>query len=90
MVDNPVWKICERAGRVRKSYDRVCYLLAMLAFILLGGGEARAWGDLGHKVICEIAFRLVQPNTQDASKLVTLKSLLGRRYTSATARLFPR
>jgi hypothetical protein len=23
-----------------------------------------AWGDQGHKVICEIAFRLVQPNTR--------------------------
>ena len=28
------------------------------------GGEARPWGDLGHKVICEIAFRLVQPDTR--------------------------
>jgi nuclease S1 len=37
----------------------------MLAFTLLGG-EARAWGDLGHKVICEIAFRLVQPDTRTA------------------------
>jgi hypothetical protein len=50
---------------VRKSYNRYCYLLAMLAFFLLGG-EARAWGDLGHKVICEIAFRLVQPDTRAA------------------------
>ena len=46
----------------------------MLAFILLGG-EARAWGDLGHKVICEIAFRLVQPNTQTAiNRLMQLDS----------------
>jgi hypothetical protein len=22
------------------------------------------WGDEGHKVVCEIAFRLVQPNTR--------------------------
>ncbi len=50
---------------MRKSYHRTCTLLAMLAFILVGG-EARAWGDLGHKVICEIAFRLVQPDTQAA------------------------
>ena len=27
---------------------------------------ASAWGDLGHKVICEIAFRLVQPDTRAA------------------------
>ena len=50
---------------MRKSYLKYCTLLAMLAFISLGG-EARAWGDLGHKVICEIAFRLVQPDTQAA------------------------
>lgn len=28
--------------------------------------SALAWGDLGHKVICEIAFRLVQPDTRAA------------------------
>jgi hypothetical protein len=44
----------------------------MLAFISLGG-EARAWGDLGHKVICEIAFRLVQPDTRTAiTRLIEL------------------
>jgi hypothetical protein len=40
-------------------------LLAILMFIVLGD-EARAWGDLGHKVICEIALRLVQPETRAA------------------------
>jgi hypothetical protein len=45
-----------------------------LAFISLGG-EARAWGDLGHKVICEIAFRLVQPDTRVAiNRLMQLDS----------------
>ena len=64
------------SGRVRKSYDRYYYLLAMLAFILLGsGGEACAWSDLGHKVICEIAFRLVQRDTQAAiNRLIQLDS----------------
>jgi hypothetical protein len=42
----------------------------MLAFVLISG-EARAWGDLGHKVICEIAFRLVQPDTQTAINRLT-------------------
>ena len=37
----------------------------MLILVSLGS-EARAWGDLGHKVICEIAFRLVQPDTRAA------------------------
>ena len=46
----------------------------MLALILLGG-EARAWGDLGHKVVCEIAFRSVLPNTQAAiNRLMQLDS----------------
>jgi len=59
---------------MRKLSHRYCYLLAMLAFTLLGG-EARAWGDLGHKVICEIAFRSVQPNTRAAiNRLMQLDS----------------
>ena len=46
----------------------------MLVFISVGG-EARAWGDLGHKVICEIAFRLVQPDTRVAiNRLMQLDS----------------
>jgi hypothetical protein len=44
---------------------KYCCLLATLSFTSLCG-EARAWGDLGHKVICEIAFRMVQPDTQAA------------------------
>lgn len=59
---------------MRKSYHRSSYLLAALAFISLGG-EARAWGDLGHKVICEIAFRLVLPDTRAAiDRLMQLDS----------------
>jgi hypothetical protein len=41
------------------------FLLTLLAFVSLCG-EARAWGDNGHKVICEIAFRLVQLDTRAA------------------------
>jgi len=29
-------------------------------------GEAQAWGDDGHKIVCEIAFRLAQPDTRAA------------------------
>jgi hypothetical protein len=58
----------------------------MLAFILLGG-EARAWGDLGHKVICEIAFRLVQPDTQAAiNRLMQLDSEFKPFRTPASIR----
>jgi hypothetical protein len=40
-------------------------LLPTLALLALCD-HALAWGDLGHKVICEIAFRLVQPDTRAA------------------------
>ncbi|WP_316233831.1 S1/P1 nuclease, partial [Bradyrhizobium sp. SZCCHNPS2010] len=39
--------------------------LALLAFVSVSG-DARAWGDTGHKVVCEIAFRLVQADTRAA------------------------
>jgi hypothetical protein len=47
-------------------------LLATLVLLSLCS-NAWAWGDAGHKIICEIAFRLVQPDTQAAiQKLISL------------------
>ena len=40
-------------------------LVVVLALLALCT-EARAWGDEGHKVVCEIAFRLAQPDTRAA------------------------
>jgi hypothetical protein len=40
-------------------------LLAVLAFVSQCG-NAHAWGDEGHKIVCEIAFRLAQPDTRAA------------------------
>jgi hypothetical protein len=37
-------------------------LLSTFALLALCD-SALAWGDLGHRVICEMAFRLVQPDT---------------------------
>ena len=37
-------------------------LLALMSFC----GNAWAWGDEGHKIVCEIAFRLAQPDTRAA------------------------
>ena len=46
--------------------------LGALGCILLSA-EARAWSDPGHKIICEIAFRLAQPITRAAiQKLMEL------------------
>jgi hypothetical protein len=41
-----------------------CFLLAMSTLVLFCGGNAWAWGDTGHKIVCEIAFRLAQPDTR--------------------------
>jgi S1/P1 Nuclease len=40
-------------------------VLALLA-LSFAPGEAFAWGDTGHKVVCEIAFRLAQVDTRAA------------------------
>jgi hypothetical protein len=39
MVGETVWTICEHAGRVKKPYNKFCYLLAILAFIPLSGED---------------------------------------------------
>jgi len=36
--------------------------IGLLAFCT----SASAWGDEGHKIVCEIAFRLAQPDTRAA------------------------
>jgi hypothetical protein len=50
-------------------------LRLLVALLLVSGGvypDAWAWGDEGHKVICEIALRLVQPNTRaEIQKLIS-------------------
>src|SRR5260370_25108541 len=61
--------------------------MTRLAFLLVGSflapftmsSDAWAWGDEGHKVICEIAMRLVQPNTR--TEIQTLIST-DDRFTS--------
>ena len=42
-----------------------CFLLAIM---VLGSlcSNAWAWGDEGHKIVCDIAFRLAQPDTRAA------------------------
>jgi hypothetical protein len=42
-----------------------CISLAILVLISFCG-NAFAWGDTGHKIVCEIAFRLAQPDTRAA------------------------
>jgi hypothetical protein len=59
--------IIDRSGRqLVEAYNMIRVLLSTLALLALCG-DALAWGDLGHKIICEIAFRLVQPDTRPPS-----------------------
>ena len=44
----------------------------LLALFPISGSNAWAWGDEGHKIVCEIAVRLVQPNTRaEIQKLIS-------------------
>jgi S1/P1 Nuclease len=45
-------------------------LLGLLAcvLVLLLPGPALAWGDLGHRIICEIAFQELEPTARDRVK----------------------
>ena len=46
----------------------------LLALVLLFpiSSDAWAWGDEGHRIICEIAFRLAQPSTRaEIQKLIS-------------------
>ena len=59
-------------------------LLALVAFFPISS-DAWAWGDEGHKVICEIAFRLVQPNTRaEIQKLISTDDRFGSFSDSCT------
>src|SRR5882757_6084658 len=47
----------------------------LVALLLVSCGVCRdawAWGDEGHKIVCEIAMRLVQPSTRaEIQKLIS-------------------
>lgn len=46
-----------------------------VVLLLSFGGPACAWGDMGHRVICEIAYRVAAPNTRAAiQRLISLDS----------------
>jgi hypothetical protein len=50
----------------------ICALAGVVPAVALLPEPAAAWGDEGPKVICEIAFRLAQPNTRaEIRKLIS-------------------
>jgi hypothetical protein len=42
------------------------YFIAVASALVAFSGNAWAWGDTGHKIVCEIAFRLAAPDTRAA------------------------
>ena len=65
--DNCNETMCDNASDWGKGAEVMLrHLAALLAACtaIVGARESWAWGDEGHKVICEIAMRLVQPNTR--------------------------
>jgi S1/P1 Nuclease len=57
------------------------YLIAV-AFALAGmTGNAFAWGNTGHMIVCEIAFKLVMPDTRAAIQKL-LKSDKNRKFNT--------
>jgi hypothetical protein len=49
---------------IRLVGNRARRVLAALVVLFAISSDAWAWGDQGHKVICEMAMRLVQPSTR--------------------------
>jgi hypothetical protein len=48
------------------------HILFVMVVLFPISGDAWAWGDEGHKVVCEIALRLVQPNSRaEIQKLIS-------------------
>jgi hypothetical protein len=57
---------------LRQHHHPFCWLIAVPILLSLCS-EAQAWGDVGHKIICEIAIRLAEPHTQDQiQKLIAI------------------
>jgi hypothetical protein len=42
------------------------YVLPIMLALVFQCSNAFAWGDVGHKIVCEIANRLAQPDTRAA------------------------
>ena len=48
------------------------HILFVMVVLFPISGDAWAWGDEGHKVVCEMALRLVQPNIRaEIQKLIS-------------------
>jgi hypothetical protein len=63
----------------------VVVVLTIVASVAGAPRDAWAWGDEGHKVVCEIAMRLVQPTTRtEIQKLISTDERFGSFSDSCT------
>jgi hypothetical protein len=63
----------------------VVVVLAIVPSVTGAPRDAWAWGDQGHKVICEIAVRLVQPGTRaEIQKLISNDDRFGSLSDACT------
>ena len=65
----------------------VAGILIALGVLFPISSDAWAWGDQGHKVVCEMAFRLAQPSTR--AEIQKLMSTDERFVSFSEARTWP-
>ena len=58
------------------------FIVLTIAALMTFCSQAWAWGDEGHKVVCEIAYRLAQPDTRAAVRKLIRSARLATRATS--------
>jgi hypothetical protein len=69
----------------------VAGILIALVVLFPISSDAWAWGDQGHKVVCEIALRLVQPNARaEIQKLISTDDRFNSFSDACTWRDHPR
>jgi hypothetical protein len=67
----------------------VVVVLTIVASVAGAPRDAWAWGDEGHKVVCEIAMRLVQPTTRTEIQKLISRPLISRMEGCATCKVAP-
>ena len=60
-------------------------LLVTLALVAIPVTRAFAWGDEGHRIVCEIAFREVADGTRDAIKALITSDGSFTRFSDSCA-----
>jgi hypothetical protein len=59
------------------------HLVFTLSALFAMSGNAWAWGDTGHKTVCEIAFKLAAPDTQSAIRALLRRDARFRTFSES-------